>query len=462
MKSFYVRIVLITFTVMILSSLLAFIASNVYFQLYLKPINDEKIAATAEEVQHYMENNVGNNDHEYLTHIGSLGYQIVVIDDTGNINQFGRAFREGTLPEEAIDQVLAGRQYDGVAEHRAGLFNTGFFHNALENTVGVPVESGEGTAALFIRPDHEQQLGEFRFFLAMLVILTVILSFLFVALTARRIVKPIVSLTEATKKIASGSFNIALNVRRKDEIGQLAKHFTSMSKDLRQLEAMRQEFVSNVSHEIQSPLTTIKGITQSLQQPGLDEEQKKKYLQMIEKESGRLSSLSKQLLTLASLDNEDKIAKEQSVDVREQIKEIIQSLAYQWQEKELYIEMEGNPEPITGDENLLYQVWINVITNAIKFSESGGQIRIHMEEKKEDLVTVSIEDSGIGMQPSEVEKVFTRFYQADEARTPGKESTGLGLAIVRKIVDLHGGTIDVESTPGIGTKMVICLKAGRE
>ncbi|SDJ29474.1 histidine kinase dimerization/phospho-acceptor domain-containing protein, partial [Natribacillus halophilus] len=250
------------------------------------------------------------------------------------------------MPDEEIEHVLAGGQYHGVFEQSAGLFVTGFFNNVLENTIGVPVETAEGTTAMFIRPDHEQQLGEFRFFLALLLVLTVIFSFLFVALTARRIVKPVTSLTEATKKISDGSFDIDLNVRRKDEIGQLAKHFTSMSKDLRQLEAMRQEFVSNVSHEIQSPLSTIRGITQTLQQSELDEDQKEKYINIIEKESGRLASLSRQLLTLASLDNEDKIVKEQPVDVQQQVKEIIQTLRFEWQEKALYIEIEGKAEHV--------------------------------------------------------------------------------------------------------------------
>lgn len=455
MKSFYIRMVLITFMVMIISSLLAFTVSNVYYQFFLKPSNDEQITETAEEIQHYMENEEGDI-HDYLSHIGSLGYQIVLIDNNGNTSQYGRSFREDTLPREEVENVLAGEQYHGVAEQPAGLFVTGFFNNVLENTIGVPVDTEAGTGALFVRPDHEQNLGEFRFFLAVLTILIVLFSFLFVALSARRIVKPIVSLTRATNKIASGSFDIELNVRRKDEIGQLAKHFTSMSNELGQLDAMRQEFVSNVSHEIQTPLTTIRGISQTLQQSDVDKEKQDEYLQMIEKESGRLSLLSQQLLTLSSLDNEEKIVKEQSVDIHKQIRGIIQSLAYQREEKELYIELDGKSEEVPGDENLLYQVWLNVIQNAIKYSEAGGEILIHIK-KEEGAVTVSIKDNGIGMEARQAEKIFERFYQGDEARTPGKGGTGLGLAIVQKIVHLHGGTIDVNSSPQAGTVVTIQL-----
>ncbi|QDI92592.1 hypothetical protein EPH95_16555 [Salicibibacter halophilus] len=251
-----------------------------------------------------------------------------------------------------------------------------------------------------------------------------------------------------------------MNVNRRDEIGQLAQHFTSMSKDLRQLEAMRQEFVSNVSHEIQSPLSTIRGITQTLQQSELEEEQKQKYLQIIGKESTRLSTLSKQLLTLSHLDNEEKIDNKNPVDIQQQLKDIMQTLRFQWQEKELYIEINGSAEKAIGEANLLYQVWMNLMTNAIKYSDIGGDIHIDMQ-RENGTVNITIQDHGVGMKAEEVGKIFERFYKGDRARTPGNGSTGLGLAIVKKIIDLHGGEIDVESEPGKGTKVSVRLKATR-
>lgn len=458
MKSFYVRTVIITFSVMIISSLLAFFISNVYYQVSLKPENDAQISALAENIQQYAELEADGAPDAYFSHVGGLGYQLVLFDENKNMSQFGSAFRDLKLPEHEIEKVLAGGEYHGVSEQPAGLFTTGFFNNELRNTIGVPVETTEGTAALFIRPDHQQQLGEFRVFLAVLLVLTVVLSFLFVALAARRIVKPVTSLTEATKKISDGFFDVELNVKRRDEIGQLAQHFTSMSKDLRQLEAMRQEFVSNVSHEIQSPLSTIRGITQALQQSELEEEQKQKYLEIIGKESTRLSTLSKQLLTLSYLDNEEKIVNTHPVDIQQQLKDIVQTLRFHWQEKELYIEINGAAEKAMGDATLLYQVWMNLMTNAIKYSDIGSDIHIGMQ-RGNGTVNITIQDHGVGMKADEVGKIFERFYKGDRARTPGNGSTGLGLAIVKKIIDLHGGEIDVESGPEKGTKVNVCLKA---
>ncbi|QDI92591.1 hypothetical protein EPH95_16550 [Salicibibacter halophilus] len=204
MKSFYVRTVIITLSVMIISSLLAFFISNVYYQFSLKPENDAQISTFAKNIQQYTEREADGVSSAYFSHVGDLGYQLVLFDENKNMSQFGSAFRDLALPEHEIKKVLAGGEYHGVSEQPAGLFTTGFFNNELRNTIGVPVETTEGTAALFMRPDHQQQLGEFRVFLAVLLVLTVVLSFLFVALAARRIVKPVTSLTDATKKISDG------------------------------------------------------------------------------------------------------------------------------------------------------------------------------------------------------------------------------------------------------------------
>ncbi|SDJ05921.1 hypothetical protein SAMN04488123_1131, partial [Natribacillus halophilus] len=124
MKSFYVRIVLTTFTVMIVSSLLAFFMSNGYYQLYLKPANDAAIMDMAEEIQQYAENEEGGADGDYFSHVGHLGYQLVLYHEDGNTSQYGSPFRDDDLPDEEIEHVLAGGQYHGVFEQSAGLFVT--------------------------------------------------------------------------------------------------------------------------------------------------------------------------------------------------------------------------------------------------------------------------------------------------------------------------------------------------
>src|SRR5690606_37988171 len=148
--------------------------------------------------------------------------------------------------------------------------------------------------------------------------------------STRYIVNPIVKLTEATKTLAQGKYNIQLEVKRRDEIGKLAGTFMQMAKSLEQLDQMRQEFVSNVSHEIQSPLASIQGFSHTLQSADLPEEQRRRYLAIIENESRRMSQLGKQLLMLASLDKEEAILDKQMFDVSAQIRQVLFMLEWSW------------------------------------------------------------------------------------------------------------------------------------
>src|SRR5699024_10113887 len=190
----------------------------------------------------------------------------------------------------------------GIRDFPWKLFITGFFDNELVNTVGVPVHVDGEVYALFVRQDTGKQFGEMRIFLSVLLLLTLLISFLFVVTSTRFIVKPIKHLTAATRKIADGNYHIKLRTNRKDEFGELARDFQRMSDSLALTEEKRQEFVSNVSHEIQSPLTSIQGFSQALREENLTKDEQSHYLSIIEKESVRLSALSKQLLMLSFLD----------------------------------------------------------------------------------------------------------------------------------------------------------------
>lgn len=168
------------------------------------------------------------------------------------------------MDQDKINAVLDGHTYHGIANYPWKLFITGFFSNELKNTVGVPIEVSGKHQALFVRANTQQQFGEMRVFLAVLLVLVLLISFLLVLLSTRYIVKPVHVLTEATKKIAGGNYHLKLPVKRHDKIGDLAKHFSRMSNSLEEVEEKRQEFVSNVSHEIQSPLTSIQGFSKTL------------------------------------------------------------------------------------------------------------------------------------------------------------------------------------------------------
>src|SRR5699024_5677537 len=212
------------------------------------------------------------------------------------------AFKSYELPLEQIQRVLDGDDYHGVINVRGRPVIGGVFSHEWRNTSLVPVHRDAETKAWFVRPTANVEGVALRFFFALLLGLALLFSFLFVLISTTFIVKPIKQLTTATQKIAGGNYHIKLHVNRRDEIGRLAQDFTKMSTRLAQTEEKRQEFVSNVSHEIQSPLTSIQGFSQALQEEDLPARMQQRYLSIIEQESKRLSMLSKQLLTLSMLE----------------------------------------------------------------------------------------------------------------------------------------------------------------
>lgn len=456
MKTLYLRISITIIVVMLASSVTSFLLANVYYQYSLKPYNDQKITHMAEDIVNFYEENPEVRLDQYLNHVGDLGYQIYLVDASGEGVAYGGAFRDQTLSDKVIEQVLTGNVYHGIRELDSKFYITGFFDNALENSIGMPMVIGDEPHALFLRPNIEQQFGELRVFFAKILVMTLILSVLFALISTVYVVKPIRKLTEATKRIARGQYRIQLNVRRKDEIGQLATHFTQMAKGLEQLEAMRQEFVSNVSHEIQSPLASIQGFAETLRTGKLPPEQQEHYLAIIAEESRRMSQLSKQLLTLASLDKEEEVIEKSKFDLAEQIKQVVFMIEWSWREKEIVIEMELPATLIYADKKLLHQVWVNLITNSIKFTGEGGTLAVSLHPQENGL-QVEVRDTGVGISEEDLPNIFHRFYKGDKARNREGGSSGLGLAIVHKIVELHDGHIDVKSRLGGGTIFTIWL-----
>lgn len=221
MKSLYSRFVFMTVGIMLLSSIIGFLLTNVYYQVKLKPYNSEKILKYAEEVKSLYEKQSEENQEAYLQSIAKLGYEIYIVDDQKNGKRIGNAFRKTTISDDTIRKVLNGETFNGVSTYPTRLFITGFFDNELINSVGVPLKHGDKQYALFIRPDIQNQFGEMRIFLAVLLGFIVLLSIIFIAIAAGYIVRPIRKFTNATQKIASGEYEIELDVKRKDEIGTL-------------------------------------------------------------------------------------------------------------------------------------------------------------------------------------------------------------------------------------------------
>ncbi len=290
------------------------------------------------------------------------------------------------------------------------------------------------------------------------VLLSVVMSTLLIMLRPKRdrYLQPIV---ESMKRIASGEFDSA-HLEEKEIKGHsmqfLAKNVNQLAEELTLREKLNQEFISNVSHEIQSPLTSIKGFTLLLRNEQLSTTERNHYLDIIERESNRLSNLSTNMQKLSWLEEINPDLKKQNFRLDQQIKEVVLTMEYHWSRKDIELSVQLQEVQCFANQELLSQVWINLLDNAVKFTPSHGQIQIEMATTQKGIV-VNIKDNGIGMTEEEQVRIFERFFKSDRSRNREKKGSGLGLSIVQKIIELHHGTIDVTSVPKEGTTFTITL-----
>ncbi|MFC5407436.1 sensor histidine kinase [Cohnella soli] len=465
MKTLYVRIVLTFAAVAFASGIIGIALTNWYYERNMKNDNENKLLAMSRSIVQLHEQNPNVELVAFLEHIADLGFQIYAVDENMQAHSYGAPFKRGVLSDAEIRSVLEGETYRGMEGENRRLQLIGLFENSVRNTIGVPIRTAEGSVALFIRTDMEKQIGEIRIIVAVLLGVTFAASLVLIVMLSRLIVKPLTVLKRATQRIVKGDFDIgaglASSAGRKDEIGELAKHFAHMARSLGELDRMRQAFVANVSHEFQSPLTSIQGFSRAMLDKRTTPEETDRYLAVIEAESKRLSSLSKQLLKLAELDREGARLQTTTFRLDEQIRTVMITLEWQWSEKKLELDMENMPEiESDADAQLLHEVWLNLLMNAIRFTEPGGRIDVAIREEG-DAVAVEISDTGAGIPDDELPYVFDRFHKADKARNRASSGSGLGLSIVRAIVELHGGTVEVRSKLGEGTTFVVRLPQRR-
>ncbi len=271
---------------------------------------------------------------------------------------------------------------------------------------------------------------------------------------SRKIVNPIKKITDATKKVASGDFTIELETKRDDEIGELTHNFNKMVKELNSIECLQKDFINNVSHEIKTPISSIQGFAKLLEADDLSKEERKEYAEIIKEESDRLLYLSTNILKLAKLENQERIMNKTKFNIAEQIRRTISVLEPKWKEKNIKFNVSLKEQEFWGEKDLMYQVWMNIIENSIKFSKQDGQIDVKMKTNQ-DSVIVEIKDYGIGMEEEEAKKIFDRFYQVDKSHT--KPGAGLGMTIAKRIVELSGGKIEVTSKLNESTTFIVTL-----
>lgn len=285
-------------------------------------------------------------------------------------------------------------------------------------------------------------------------LITLLIGTVIISIVSRIILEPVRELMQATKEVAGGDFSVRVSESRGMELKDLAQNFNKMVKELGSIETLRNDFISNVSHEFKTPIASIQGFAKLLQSDNITVEERREYTNIIIEETNRLTKLSSNILRLSKLDNQNILIEKNSFNLAEQIRRCVLILEPEWNQKMLEFNIELEEIIYNGNEELLQQVWINLISNAIKFSEDEGIISIRMTSEEGSL-TVEIEDQGCGMDEETVKHIFDKFYQGDRARN--REGNGLGLALVKKIIELSKGTVTVQSTPAKGSTFIIKL-----
>jgi len=314
------------------------------------------------------------------------------------------------------------------------------------------------TTLFFIVFHDDLSVRETHAVFGSLMIVTLILcvalggSLLFVAI--RKISDPIIRISNAAKEVAKGDFSMKIDYKSNDEIGVLAQNFNLMTTELGNMEYLRKDFISSVSHELKTPIASIQGFAEMLQDKNLSEENFQSYTTIIIDEIKRLSHLSSNMLRLSKLDHQFIPESTKPFSLDEQIRRTILLLEEKWSSKNLELDIDLDEIVYTGDEALIHQIWLNVIENAIKFSAQSGTIFIQAKIISNKVVA-EIRDQGVGISKIDQGRIFEKFFQAD--RSHSEEGSGLGLAIVKKIVEIYAGEINFTSKIGQGTTFVVKL-----
>lgn len=229
--------------------------------------------------------------------------------------------------------------------------------------------------------------------------------------------------------------------------------FNHMAEDLAKTSYLQKDFISSISHEFKTPIASIKGYARLLQMEGLPPEEQREYINTIANQADRLARLSQTLLRLSSLEQQTAPASVTEFRLDEQLREVIVGLAPAWEDRNIDWDLSLEPVTLASDQELLRQVWINLIQNAVKFSEANTTIAIKVTNEKE--ATVSVTDHGIGMDEETQKLIFNRFFQGEKSRS--NEGVGLGLSLCKRIVDILHGKITVTSVKGEGSTFTVTL-----
>lgn len=392
-------------------------------------------------------------------HASKLNLAITVVNSNGKVvaDSGHKPLREGenisNQPE--IQDALAGI----AANYRRNLRKVEWLY------VAYPVRSSGQTGGV-IRvgvplTDINQRVNRDLIVFLELTFATLIATALISIWVARRMTRPLREMSDMARQIAkSGDISVFVPVRRQDEISELGLSFNQMIGRLREEERLRQEFIANASHELKTPTMAIGSVVEALQAGAAeDPDLRKQFLHSLENLVDRQTSLLRDLLDITRLDAGITQDWQEEVKLSDILNDAIDQIRPQAQKKSTAIQdlVSADGLMVSGKSIQLQRAFVNLLTNAVNYTPGGGTVTIATRVLEPDIVEVTIQDNGPGIDPADLPHIFERFYRADKARTRTGGGTGLGLAITREIIARHHGVVEVDSAPGKGSTFTVRL-----
>ena len=341
----------------------------------------------------------------------------------------------------------------------------GYFHDSRLSTIAPITEhlNIRGYVAVhYLMSDLYQSRSSLLWIIQLLFVITYLITavlFLFYSFYIR---KPLYAITKGASEFANGNLSYQIPVKSENELGYLASNLNYMADKLNRNGEYQRQFISNISHDFRSPLTSIKGYVEAMIDGTIPVEMQEKYLKIISYEAERLEKLTRGLLTLNELDIHKRMLNIQDFDINQTIKSTAASFEGTCTTRQILLELilSGQTLYAHADLEQIQQVLYNLLSNAIKFSPDHSTITIETTEKN-GKIFVSVKDHGIGIPKSSLNRIWERFYKIDRSRGKDQKGTGLGLAIVKEIISAHGQHINVISTEGVGTEFIFTLEQAK-
>ena len=312
---------------------------------------------------------------------------------------------------------------------------------------------------LFLNSDaitYDDIINDGFWIIAVFILSGVIIGMIITTGISRLVLKPSWDLISGVRRLSRGDFSVRLDLGGAYEMKELSNNFNALAKELEHTEILRSDFINNFSHEFKTPIVSVKGLVELLKKSSLPDEKRLTYLQIIEEELDRLSDMATNILNLSKIENQTILTDVTRFNLSEQIRTCILLLEKKWSKKDIEFHLDFDEYYYRGNEDMLKQVWINLLDNAIKFSFDHGVISADIKENA-DFISVKIVDNGETIPEEEFKNIFNKFYQKDKkARAEGN---GIGLYIVSHIVKLHQGAVGVESANNV-TAFTVTLKKG--